>query len=240
MSRLIPATVRVIFFDAVGTLLHPEPAAPQVYAEVGGRHGSRLDPATIADRFRTAFQRQEDLDRATGWQTSEAREMERWRHIVGEVLADATDPEACFRELFTYFSRADSWRCDTDAGRVLRELAHRGYSLGIASNLDQRLRTIVAGIPDFAPIQFLAISSEIGWRKPAPQFFAALCRMTNLDPGQILLVGDDRMNDYEPARAAGMNALLFEPGNHERVHDRTRLNCLTQLVTGTASLHPEP
>ncbi len=41
------ADVDAVFFDAVGTLIHPEPAAAQAYAEIGRRHGSQLAPAVI-------------------------------------------------------------------------------------------------------------------------------------------------------------------------------------------------
>jgi putative hydrolase of the HAD superfamily len=230
MSRLIPATIRAIFFDAVGTLLHSEPAAPLVYAEVGRRHGSRLEVDAIADRFRAAFQRQEEIDRATGGRTSEAREIERWQHIVGEVLSDVDDPAACFEQLFNYFSRPAAWRCDPEAGKVVRELTRRGYMLGIASNFDHRLRTVAAGFRELASLRYLAISSEIGWRKPAPQFFAAVCRMTRLEPHQILIIGDDLENDYEAALAAGMGALWFAAENRRDGGGIPRLPCLSQLL----------
>ncbi len=93
-------TPRVVFFDAVGTLIHPEPSAPAVYAAVGRRFGSRLDVETIARRFRDAFRRQETIDRLAGWRTDEGRELARWPAIVAETLADIADPEACFRELY--------------------------------------------------------------------------------------------------------------------------------------------
>ncbi len=43
---------RALFFDAVGTLIHPDPSAPAVYAAVARRYGSALDMDTITDRFR--------------------------------------------------------------------------------------------------------------------------------------------------------------------------------------------
>jgi putative hydrolase of the HAD superfamily len=230
MSRLIPARVRAIFFDAVGTLLHPEPPAPLVYAEVGRRHGSRLAVDAIADRFRAAFQRQEEMDRAAGGQTSEAREIERWRHIVGEVLSDTAEPAACFEDLYHYFSRPAAWRCDPEAGKVLQELTRQGYMLGIASNFDHRLRAVAAGFGELASLRYLAISSEIGWRKPAPQFFAAVCRMTRLEPHQILIIGDDLENDYEAALAAGMGALWFAAENQRDDDGIPRLHCLSHLL----------
>lgn len=201
---------RAVFFDAVGTILFPEPSAPSVYAEVGRRHGSRLTAAEIGPRFRTAFGRQEQIDQTLGWRTSEEREGQRWRTIVAEVLDDVNDREACFHELFEHFGQPQAWRLAGDAAQTFAGLAARGYPLVLATNHDRRMHTIVAGLPALAPIQHLAISSEIGWRKPSPHFFAAACRLAGLPASRILHVGDDWTNDYQGAQAAGMRAILLD------------------------------
>jgi len=224
----IPATVRAIFFDAVGTLVYPEPAAPAVYAAIGRRYGSAFDETSIAARFRIAFHRQEEWDRAAGWRTSEAREIERWRSIVGEVLSDSTNPEACFQALFAHFARAESWQIDPDAPAVLASLASRGYVLGVASNYDQRLRSVAAGIPEFARFAHLAISAEIGWRKPASEFFAAVCEKSLSRADQVLVVGDDFENDCQGARAAGLHAMVLDRQN--RLPARNRIGRLNDLL----------
>jgi putative hydrolase of the HAD superfamily len=136
----------------------------------------------------------------------------RWRRIVGDVLDDVDDATACFEELFTYFRRPASWRIDPDVPRILPVLRKQGYTLGVASNYDHRLRSVVAGLSQLDHFSCFAISAEVGWRKPAPQFFAALCELAGMDATNILLVGDDRVNDYDGARAAGMHAVLVDPG----------------------------
>jgi putative hydrolase of the HAD superfamily len=219
-------------FDAVGTVIHPEPPAAQVYAEVGRRFGSWLTPDEIAPRFVTAFAREEAEDRANSFRTSEERECERWRHIVGAVLDDVTDPETCFQELFAHFSRPHAWACDPYAAATIRELAERGYVLGMASNYDRRLRSVVAGLKALQSLQHLAISSEIGWRKPAREFFTHLCQTIGLPADRILLVGDDWENDYEGARAAGLHAVLLDAKRkyHEKTTARImRLNDLLKM-----------
>jgi putative hydrolase of the HAD superfamily len=207
--------VRAVFFDAVGTVIHPEPPAGAVYAEVGLRHGSRLCPATIRARFAAAFRGEEERDRSAGLRTDEAREVLRWRNIVAAVLDDVGDPDACFAELWTHFTRPTSWRCDPDAAALMRRLDATGRRLGLASNFDARLRSVVAGLPELAGIDRLTISSEVGWRKPAPEFFAAVCRSVGAAPDQVLLVGDDRGNDYDGATAAGLRAVLFDPAGRQ-------------------------
>lgn len=228
MNSFVSPNVRAIFFDAVGTLIQPYPPAPAVYTEVGHRHGSQLDVATIASRFRTAFEREEEIDRTAGWRTNEVREAERWRRIVRTVLDDVIDPKACFTALFAHFSRPQAWRINPDAARVFPTLAGRGYTLGVASNFDHRLRGIAAGLPEFRLLSHVVISSEVGWRKPAPKFFAALCDQVALPPEQILLVGDDWGNDIQGARASGLQAVLVDPDNRGRTH--VRIRCLRELV----------
>jgi putative hydrolase of the HAD superfamily len=223
------AGIRAVFFDAVGTLIHAEPPAHLVYAAVARKHGSRLTAEEIAARFWSAVQRQEEVDRRNGWRTSEPFEVERWRQIVGEVLDDVSDPESCFAELFAHFSRPEAWRCDPDAD-VLDNLASRGWVLGIASNYDHRLRTVVAGHPVLAAVRHLVISAEVGWRKPAAEFFAALGAVTRLPPAQILYVGDDRVNDYDGARAAGLAALLYDPRNREAMPEGQRIGNLREVL----------
>jgi putative hydrolase of the HAD superfamily len=205
----LPKGVRAVVFDAVGTLIYPDPPAPEVYARIGRRYGSRLDPSVIADRFAAAFARQEAIDGAAGWRTSEEREHERWRSIVADVLDDVTDPAACFTELFTYFGRPDAWRCVTDAAATLAGLADRGYRLALASNYDRRLRAVAAGLSPLRPLQRIVISSEVGWRKPASAFFEAICREVGVAAPEILYIGDDRVNDYDGACAAGLRAILL-------------------------------
>jgi putative hydrolase of the HAD superfamily len=198
------------FFDAVGTLIHPDPPAPVVYAAVGWRHGSSLAVDAITAHFRIAFRRQEAIDRLSGWRTDEDREYARWRAIVAETLTDVTDPEACFRELFAHFARRDAWRVQPEAGPMLQTLAERGWHVGIASNFDARLRGVVAGLPELRPVRTMVISSEVGFRKPADPFFDEIGRITKMALARIVFVGDDLANDYAGARAAGAKAILFD------------------------------
>jgi putative hydrolase of the HAD superfamily len=113
---------------------------------------------------------------------------------------------------------------------VLSALAARGHVLGIASNFDHRLRGLVEQLPALRPICHLVISSEIRWRKPAPAFFAAMCRQAGSSAEQILYVGDDRLNDYEGARAAGLRAVLFVPQGDGAVCPQAHINKLSDLL----------
>ena len=202
---------RAVFFDAVGTLLYPT-APPQVtYAEAARRQGVALDPARVLSRFRAAFRAEEEVDRAAGWVTSEVREVERWRRIVAASLPELPDPGRGFAELFAHFARPDAWAVRPGAGEILTELDRRGVVLGIGSNLDARLFDIVAGHDGLRPVAGrVVVSAAVGYRKPSPEFFEAVIRAAGCPAGDVVFVGDEAVNDYDGASAAGMRAVLTE------------------------------
>ncbi len=219
--------IQAIVYDAVGTLMHVQPAA--IYAEVGRRFGSKLDADEVRRRFHVAFVHQDRLDAQAGWRTSEARERQRWREIVAQVLDDVADPDSCFTTLFEAFGQSEAWRCDADASDLLAAMHRRGIRQALASNFDRRLRAVIEPMPIAPFLDPLVISSEVGWRKPAAEFFTLLAQSLQLPSEAILFVGDDRGNDFDGARASGMRALLLDPrGKHRDVADR--IECLAELT----------
>jgi putative hydrolase of the HAD superfamily len=201
--------IRAVAFDAVGTLITPEPPVAEAYRIVGRRYGSRLDVGTIRSRFRASFRAEEERDRASGWRTDPARERARWRGIVATVLDDTADQPACFRELWDHFSRPSSWRCLPGVGPVLTQLSQCGLALGLASNFDSRLHGVAAGLSELAVIRPVVVSAEVGWRKPAKEFFVAAVRAIGCPPKELLVVGDNYESDYVGAMAAGLRAVLI-------------------------------
>jgi putative hydrolase of the HAD superfamily len=218
--------VRAVAFDAVGTLITPDPPVHLVYHAAGQRHGGRHSAEEIRNRFGTAFRGEEERDRNAFWRTDPAREAERWRRIVTAVLDDVTDQEACFRELWEHFARPTSWRCLPDVGPVLAELALRGLALGLASNFDSRLRAVTAGLRDLRPIGPVMVSADVGWRKPATEFFAEVVRAFDCEPNEVLLVGDDFENDYVGATTAGLRAVLLDTARSPGTDTVNRLSDL--------------
>ena len=88
--------------------------------------------------------------------------------------------------------------------------------LGLASNYDHRLMSVLRGHPELEPLSDrVLISSQIGVRKPGAEFFRILAEVSKCRPDEIMLVGDDLENDYLGATAAGMHAVLLDPlGRH--------------------------
>lgn len=230
MSPRIPTGTRAVFFDAVGTVLFPQPTAPKVYAEVAARAGLYLSPEAVRARFVEAYRIQEAADRVTGWATSEDRERARWHTIVTATLFGVPDPEACFRELYEHFAKPAAWRVDESATAVVNELTRRGLAVGLGSNCDARLWSVLDGFPELNPLRERAVvSAAVGFRKPAGAFFAEVTRAAGCAPSEVLFVGDDIDNDYLGATAAGLHALLLDT-SHESPALVNRITRLSELL----------
>jgi putative hydrolase of the HAD superfamily len=234
---MLPPSIRAVVFDAVGTVLFPDPAAADVYAETARRFGLDVSPTDLTTRFLPALAAEDGIDRAAGWVTSEVRERIRWQRIVTTVLPGASP--ACFDHLFAHFADPAAWRVADGAEAVFDALAARGLKLGLASNYDARLRAVLAGRPELRPLAGrVVVSAEVGVRKPGRAFFHAVEDAVGEPPGRIAFVGDDRANDFDGAVAAGMYAVLFDPADrHPAVAPRVR--ALAELL-GPLTPAPSP
>lgn len=236
------AGIRWIAFDAVGTLIYPDPPVAEIYHRVAARHGSSLTRDETGRRFSTAFdeverQALDSCEAATAHLiTSETIEKARWQAIVSRVIGDAADPDRCFEELFAHFAQPSAWRCFPEVAGVLARLKSAGYMLAAASNFDDRLTAISRELAGLAPLDLLVISSQVGFRKPSPRFYDELIAATGARRNEVLMVGDDLENDYRGARSAGLLAMHIDRngGGLPTLADAESL--LMQSRTGQRSL----
>lgn len=206
---------RAMLFDAVGTLIFADPPVAEVYRRIGCELGCELALEEVEGRFRLAYGRSESLFAVPGGgeleraATSDERERMRWRQVVGDVfseLSQAAGDEALSR-LWDHFAAPAHWRLFDDVPDVWESLESRGVLVGIASNFDSRLRAILKGVPPLNRCPHVFASSEVGYPKPSPLFFQSVEERLELTPDQLLLVGDDYVNDVVGAGRRGWQTL---------------------------------
>ena len=56
------------------------------------------------------------------------------------------------------------------------------------------------------------ISDDIGISKPNIKLYRRVCNELNLSPSEVMYVGDDPVNDIDPAKALGMITVLMKRG----------------------------
>jgi len=71
----------------------------------------------------------------------------------------------------------------------------------------------------FTTEQRIASCFEVGVEKPDPRIFGLALARAGLAPGEAAYVGDLYSVDVRGARAAGMGAVLLDPGGHWGARD---------------------
>ncbi|MFI6051838.1 HAD family hydrolase [Streptomyces violascens] len=88
-----------------------------------------------------------------------------------------------------------AWRPYPDTKQVLGGLRQRGIKIGVVSNIGWDLRPVFRahGLDDF--VDAYVLSFEHKAQKPDERLFRAACEELGHDPGEVLMVGDDRRAD---------------------------------------------
>jgi len=203
-------TLRAVFFDAGNTLLSLDyPAIVEALAAEGipvGREQVwraecrarvRLDPllAEIAVR--------ESAEVFTRYMRFTFDELEiAWGARAERVLTTLRD-----------INRGQGlWRAATPgASEVLHELTGRGYLVGVISNADGRIETLLRNAGLFEPLSVIIDSHVVGVEKPDPRIFDFALERAGLSPEDAVYVGDFYSLDVVGARRAGLEAILLDP-----------------------------
>ena len=207
--------LKALFFDAGGTLLGAQPSVGAVYAEVLGRGGRRLDGDRLEAAFRAAWQRSESrAPRGQDRFAAAGGTRAFWRRLLDETVLEAGGECALgpdeFDAVHGEFSRAERYRVYPDVRPALERARDRGFTLGIISNWDDRLRGILAQLDLARFFSVWVVSAEEGCEKPAAAMFERACARAGVQPCEAAHVGDSAVEDFDAARSAGLQAFLLE------------------------------
>jgi putative hydrolase of the HAD superfamily len=214
-------TIRGVSFDAGNTLIRVRGSVGAIYAAVAGRHGFDVGEEELQAAFREAFAaRRNGFVQGTSEPHSGERERLWWRGLVEEVFASLGLPgrrgsrfEDFFEELYHAFERPEHWEVFADVGPCLDALDARGVPAGVVSNWDSRLRVTLEGLGIRERFRFVLTSAEFGAEKPDPSIFLEAVRRLELEPGQVLHVGDLVEDDLRGARNAGLQGVVIDRGS---------------------------
>lgn len=206
--------LRVIFFDAVGTLIHLPRGAAWHYGEVARRRGLELPAGALDAAFRLVWKETPAPVTTRAPRTDDDRAW--WETFVHRVLDACAPAEGhgfdraeYFTELYEEFAKPGVWDTYPEIREVLTELA-ASYQLGIISNFDGRLRVVLEQLDLARFFRHIVISSEVGADKPDPWIFSEALRVAGVAPEEALHVGDEPVADWEGAAAVGLRVFELE------------------------------
>jgi putative hydrolase of the HAD superfamily len=200
------STIRAVTFDVGGTLIEPWPSVGHVYAEVARQHGAgAIAPELLNRRFSQAWKAA----------TAFAHRREDWAALVDTTFAGLTQAlpsQSFFGALYDRFAEPRSWRIYDDVLPTLQALSRNGIKLGIISNWDERLRSLLQALKLHDFFEVVVVSYEVGVTKPGALIFRETSLRLGFQPNEVLHVGDSLEMDVRGAEQAGLRALQIHRG----------------------------
>lgn len=130
--------------------------------------------------------------------------------------------------MIAHFLSPGSWRVYPDVVPALERLRAQGLSLGVISNWDSTLASLLEahGLAGYFEAILISAIEETG--KPGAEIFRRACRRVGADAREVLHVGDSLEEDYLAASRAGLQAILLDRGGkHKEIP--ARITALTEL-----------
>ena len=223
--------IRGIVFDAVGTLIKPVPSVAEAYTAAASRQGVVIKPAEVRERFQHHFQNGDEHagngllfdgrgDRASSLASDRRRRAGRGARSRPGVRGALGSFQPARLVAVLSRRRARPGRPGRRGDLGLRRLEFRQPSPRRRARVIQNWSHV---------LDSLVISSEVGYRKPHPLFFHAVCNHLGLPEHQVLCVGDDSENDVRGAIQAGLSGILIDRAGN-RPADLPHVPVLTALV----------
>jgi len=215
-----------VLFDAAETLFTTRGSVGEIYASIARQHGSQAAPEAIQAAFARHFRGAGPLS---------VQDQKRWwKDVVYRVFNDVGMVEnfdEFFDRLYDRFRDSQGWMLFPETLEVLEELRTLGVKLGIISNFDTRIYSVIDSLGIRRFFDAIITSSEAGYSKPDRGIFEFAVRALDVPVREVLLVGDSPYDDVEPAIRLGLSAVLVDRTNrHAGKRELRRISSLKEVV----------
>jgi len=210
--------LKAIFFDADGTLVDHKECERQALVYVFDNIG-----VSYKNEYHNIFRQIEQTIWDTGFYDCIHIPREnvftyRFK-ILFEKLNINYEDYVKSNELFK-IGLADSVALNNNAVKIVEYLHNKSFLLCVVTNglIElQRPRVINSEIGKF--ISHIMVSEEVGEHKPNPLIFTTLLNRIQLNPCDVIMVGDSLKNDIQGAKNAGIKSIWYNPGHMENKTD---------------------
>jgi len=208
MTFCVPTHIGTVFFDIDGTLLDHRRAADLAVTRFADEHGimrSSQDNVELWNDLEHKYFHQFEQGKLSFSDQRRARLRE---FLDADHMSDE-DLDVMFDDYYDDYR--EKWRPFPDVGGALSRCRKAGFSIGVISNgnhvqqLD-KLHRIGIDLED----DHVFTSERLGFAKPDRQMYIRACELMDSTPRRSLMIGDDRVADYDGARAAGLSAVLVD------------------------------
>jgi len=224
---MIGRKFRAVLFDAAETLFTTRGTVGQIYGSIARRYGSTAPVEAIQAAFARQFRGAGPLsiEDQKGW----------WKDVVHRVFSEVgmvDNFDQFFDEVYERFRSSEGWVLFPDTIEALTDLKRSGLKLGVISNFDNRIYSVMKSLNILHFFDTVMLSSETGYCKPDREIFDAAIQALAVPASEVLLVGDSLRDDVEAGMRAGLHAALLDRDNrHPGVEHVPRISSLTEALS---------
>lgn len=211
------ARPKVIFLDAVGTLFGIQGSVGEVYGRIAHEAGVDVSTKKLNEAFFQSFKAAKPpVFPGASKQDIPELEFQWWEAIARStfggvgVLDQFRDFKIFFTQLYSHFASAAPWYVYPDVIPTLKHWQELGIELGIISNFDTRIYTVIELLELRPYFSSITICSTVGAAKPDKEIFLAALKKYNCQPEETWHIGDSLKEDYYGAKAVGIRPFLLE------------------------------
>lgn len=190
-------TTRVVFLDALDTMVELEPPWIHLAAALGIEVDERVIGAVRVEMGYYKEHAHEGRDEDS---------LEALRSDCAELLSDQLGREVSVAAMMSSIR----FRAFDDAAPALRELRSIGLKPICVSNWDVSLGEVLERCGLEGLLDGVVSSGAVGRRKPDPAPFDAALALAGCAPREAIHVGDSPEEDLAGAEAAGVRAVLID------------------------------
>ena len=227
--------IKAVFFDLYHTLVCYDPPREELQAMALKEFGIEVSPEVfqrplvIADEF--IYQ---ELIRSSLTKRPKEEQMAVWVQYEKILLKEAgikADEQLIFKLMGNMLKMDYKLVLFDDVMPALTDLNARNLILGLISNVDRDITSLLNKLGVKPLLQVVVTSQDAGVNKPQPEIFQEALRQAGTQASEAIYVGDQYQVDVVGAGKAGMKGVLLDRnGYFEETTDCPRIRSLTQLV----------
>ena len=225
---------KAVLFDVSGTLLRVEPSVGEVYATYARPFGFKGSGNELNRFFHKEWINSGGIE-SLGEKSGEQAERDFWKSLVFQVFEHSgglENFEHYFEIIYEAFARKDHWHVFDDVidSGILEKLKNSSITLGVVSNWDSRLHTILKGTGLAEYFDFILASAEVGSAKPDKKIFIEAIRRSGVKPAEVCHIGDDLRADIRGANSVGIEAILIDRNSKHKKNSLATISSFQELL----------
>lgn len=211
------ARLRWVLWDVKDTLLRVRLSVGEQYCKEAERVGLSLSAVEVNTAFRQAYK--SHSNRFPNYGIAQGLNGQSWWiAVVKETFSlcgvqDQVLLNSMAQNLYHNFCNAENWEVFDDSKKALEACSSHKLKLGVVSNFDKRLESILKACDLSSHFSFMITSEDAGVAKPSPIIFKQALQKCGVSAAEVAHVGDHYINDYDASRSVGIHGFLLDRDN---------------------------